>query len=124
MWTEDRGEEAGCGCAMRCPLSEQCQPPPPTPPTIPHRFLVATFEGIKLGKLGSPGTAHKFTTRISFHTQENKPQAALSCNTMPSFTPDSELELLFSPHVIPAEVKAQLGSDLHVRFCRISLCFD
>ena len=87
-------------------------------------LLVATFEGIKLGKLGSPGTVHKFTTRTSFHTQENKPQAALSCNTMPSLTPDSELELLFSPHVIPAEVQAQLGSDLHVSFCRISLCFD
>lgn len=35
---------------------------------------------------------------------------------MPVFTPDSELELLFSPDLIPAEVKAQLGNDLHVRF--------
>jgi hypothetical protein len=35
---------------------------------------------------------------------------------MPTFTPDSELDLLFSPELIPTEVKAQLGSDLHVRF--------
>lgn len=34
---------------------------------------------------------------------------------MPTFTPDSELDLLFSPELIPSEVKAQLGSDLHVR---------
>jgi glucosamine-phosphate N-acetyltransferase len=34
---------------------------------------------------------------------------------MPAFTPDSELELLFSPDLIPAEVKAQLGDDLHMR---------
>jgi len=34
---------------------------------------------------------------------------------MPVFTPDSELELLFSPDLIPAEVKAQLGNDLHMR---------
>lgn len=100
------------------------EPPPPTPPIVPHRVLVATFEGIKLGKLENPGTAHKFTPRILFHTQENKLQPALSCSNMPSFTPDSELELLFSPHIIPAEVKAQLGSDLHVRFCRILLCFN
>ena len=35
---------------------------------------------------------------------------------MPAFTPDSELELLFSPDLIPTEVKEQLGNDLHVRF--------
>jgi len=34
---------------------------------------------------------------------------------MPAFTPDSELELLFSPDLIPTEVKAQLGDDLHMR---------
>jgi len=34
---------------------------------------------------------------------------------MPSFTPDSELDLLFSPSLIPGEVKAQLGADLHMR---------
>jgi len=34
---------------------------------------------------------------------------------MPSFTPDSQLELLFSPDIIPTAVKEQLGSDLHMR---------
>ncbi|KAH9475816.1 putative glucosamine 6-phosphate N-acetyltransferase 2 [Psilocybe cubensis] len=34
---------------------------------------------------------------------------------MPSFTPDSQLDLLFSPELIPASVKAELGSDLHMR---------
>jgi len=34
---------------------------------------------------------------------------------MSSFTPDSELELLFSPEIIPATVKEQLGSELHMR---------
>ncbi|KAF8898045.1 glucosamine 6-phosphate N-acetyltransferase [Gymnopilus junonius] len=34
---------------------------------------------------------------------------------MSAFTPDSELELLFTPGLIPAEVKALLGSDLHMR---------
>ena len=32
-----------------------------------------------------------------------------------SFTPDSELELLFAPEIIPTVVKEQLGSDLHAR---------
>ncbi|PPQ89825.1 hypothetical protein CVT25_007526 [Psilocybe cyanescens] len=40
---------------------------------------------------------------------------SLPQNVMPSFTPDSELDLLFSPTLIPANVKAQLGSDLHMR---------
>ncbi|KAF4609857.1 hypothetical protein D9613_010437 [Agrocybe pediades] len=31
------------------------------------------------------------------------------------FTPDSELELLFSPSLIPQDVAAQLGADLHMR---------
>ena len=31
-----------------------------------------------------------------------------------SFTPDSELELLFAPEIIPTVVQEQLGSDLHV----------
>ncbi|KAF8811274.1 acyl-CoA N-acyltransferase [Phlegmacium glaucopus] len=34
---------------------------------------------------------------------------------MPSFTPDSQLELLFDPEFIPTAVKEQLGSDLHIR---------
>ena len=34
---------------------------------------------------------------------------------MPSFTPDSELELIFPAEIIPTAVKEQLGSDLHVR---------
>jgi len=34
---------------------------------------------------------------------------------MSSFTPDSELELLFGPEIIPTAVKEQLGSDLHMR---------
>ena len=34
---------------------------------------------------------------------------------MPSFTPDSQLELLFAPDIIPKDVKEQLGPDLHVR---------
>jgi len=34
---------------------------------------------------------------------------------MPTFTPDYQLELLFAPELIPAEVKAQLGDDLHMR---------
>ncbi|KAF8154827.1 acyl-CoA N-acyltransferase [Crassisporium funariophilum] len=34
---------------------------------------------------------------------------------MPSFTPDSALELLFAPELIPEDVKAQLGPDLHMR---------
>ena len=35
---------------------------------------------------------------------------------MPSFTPDSELDLLFSANFISPEVKSQLHSDLHVGF--------
>lgn len=31
------------------------------------------------------------------------------------FTPDSELELLFPAHLIPQDVQAKLGDDLHVR---------
>jgi len=34
---------------------------------------------------------------------------------MPSLTPDSELELLFAPELIPSDVKAELGPDLHMR---------
>ncbi|KAF9527235.1 acyl-CoA N-acyltransferase [Crepidotus variabilis] len=34
---------------------------------------------------------------------------------MPSFTPNSELDLLFSADLIPTEVTSQLGSDLHMR---------
>ncbi|KAF9472664.1 acyl-CoA N-acyltransferase [Pholiota conissans] len=34
---------------------------------------------------------------------------------MPSFTPDAELDLLFSPSLISLEVKEQLGADLHMR---------
>ncbi|CAA7262465.1 unnamed protein product [Cyclocybe aegerita] len=34
---------------------------------------------------------------------------------MPSFTPDSHLDLLFAPELIPSDVQAQLGSDLHMR---------
>jgi len=34
---------------------------------------------------------------------------------MPSFTPDSELDLLFSTDFISPEVKTQLHSDLHIR---------
>jgi len=34
---------------------------------------------------------------------------------MPAFTPDEKLELLFAPDLIPADVKAALGDDLHVR---------
>jgi len=34
---------------------------------------------------------------------------------MSSFTPDSQLELLFAPELIPTAVKEQLGSDLHMR---------
>ncbi|KAF8178485.1 acyl-CoA N-acyltransferase [Pholiota molesta] len=34
---------------------------------------------------------------------------------MPSFTPDSELDLLFSPSLISPEVRDQLGADLHIR---------
>jgi len=34
---------------------------------------------------------------------------------MPTFTPDEKLELLFAPDLIPADVKAALGDDLHVR---------
>ncbi|KAJ3528146.1 hypothetical protein NMY22_g9531 [Coprinellus aureogranulatus] len=34
---------------------------------------------------------------------------------MPKFTPDSELELLFNPELIPASVKAELPPDLHIR---------
>ncbi|KAF9043123.1 glucosamine 6-phosphate N-acetyltransferase [Panaeolus papilionaceus] len=35
---------------------------------------------------------------------------------MPSaFTPDSQLDLLFNPELIPNDVQAQLGSDLHLR---------
>ena len=34
---------------------------------------------------------------------------------MPSFTPDSELDLLFSPDLISSEVKSALHEDLHVR---------
>lgn len=36
-----------------------------------------------------------------------------------SFRPNADLELLrlFDPELIPADVKAQLGSDLHVRHC-------
>lgn len=33
---------------------------------------------------------------------------------MPSFTPDTELDLLFPSELISSEVKAQLGTDLHV----------
>lgn len=33
---------------------------------------------------------------------------------MSKFTPDSELDLLFSADLIPSEVRAQLPSDLHV----------
>ena len=32
-----------------------------------------------------------------------------------AFTPDSELDLLFNPELIPANVKAELPADLHVR---------
>jgi len=31
------------------------------------------------------------------------------------FTPESELELLFAPEIIPTAVKKELGSDLHIR---------
>jgi len=34
---------------------------------------------------------------------------------MPFFTPDSELDLMFSPSLIPQEVQKQLGPDLHLR---------
>ncbi|EDR08498.1 uncharacterized protein LACBIDRAFT_235009 [Laccaria bicolor S238N-H82] len=34
---------------------------------------------------------------------------------MLSFTPDADLELLFDPELIPADVKSQLGPDLHIR---------
>jgi len=34
---------------------------------------------------------------------------------MPSFTPDSELDLLFSPDLISEEVKSQLHQDVHIR---------
>jgi len=34
---------------------------------------------------------------------------------MASFTPDSELELIFPGEIIPTAVKEQLGSDLHMR---------
>jgi len=33
---------------------------------------------------------------------------------MASFTPDSELELLFDPTLIPSDVKKQLPEHLHV----------
>ena len=39
---------------------------------------------------------------------------------MSSFTPDADLELLFDPKLIPADVRAQLGPDLHVRHCSAS----
>jgi len=41
-------------------------------------------------------------------------QMALSVNTT-RFTPDSELDLLFSPELISSEVKAALHPDVHVR---------
>ena len=40
--------------------------------------------------------------------------------TMSSFTPDADLKLLFDPELIFADVKAQLGPDLHVRHCSAS----
>jgi hypothetical protein len=33
---------------------------------------------------------------------------------MPSFTPDHALDLLFSPDLIPLQVKSELHKDLHV----------
>lgn len=35
---------------------------------------------------------------------------------MSTFTPDSELELLFDPAAIPASFKQSLPDDLHVRY--------
>lgn len=34
---------------------------------------------------------------------------------MPSFTPDSQLDLLFSAHLIPQKVRDELPADLHIR---------
>ena len=40
--------------------------------------------------------------------------------TMSSFTPDADLELLFDPELILADVKAHIGHDLEVRHCSAS----
>ena len=55
---------------------------------------------------GNDGGAH--TTNLNIPT------------TMSSFAPDADLELLFDPELILADVKAQIGHDLHVRHCSAS----
>lgn len=42
---------------------------------------------------------------------------------MPSFTPNESLQLVFSPHLLPGQVQAELPSTYHVRSTRGLYCF-
>jgi len=54
-----------------------------------------------------------FSTHVLPH--HRLPPILLEERMLP-FTPDSKLDLLFSPDLIPEEVKSQLHPDVHVRW--------
>ncbi|PPQ73954.1 hypothetical protein CVT24_012543 [Panaeolus cyanescens] len=83
-------------------------------------FLPLFFVSHKLGfpwfsSIKNPPTPTISTHELSIPTPDTVDLEDLNIEETMAFTPDAQLDLLFDPKIIPADVKAKLGDDLHLR---------